>query len=246
MNARGAKSGKTIDLGSGVSMEFVLIPAGSFYMGSPSDEKDRYSDEGPVRRVQITKSFLMGKFEVTQDQFNAVMGRNPSYFSGRDLPVETVEWLDATQFCEKLSARSAGHFRLPTEAEWEYACRGGSETRFHYGDDPNYTQFGEYAWYAGNSEKKTHSVGQKKPNQFGLHDMHGNVGEWYSDYYAKSYQNLTSIDPTGPKSGSSHVFRGGCWGDDVSRCRVAYRGSNLPPVGRYLSGYGFRVVLDLQ
>jgi len=120
--------------------------------------------------------------------------------------------VEAAQFCEKLTAEHGGRFRLPTEAEWEYACRAGSQTRFCYGDDPDYTELGQYAWYAGNSGKETHSVGQKKPNQFGVYDMHGNVWEWCSDWYwYSSYENAPIVSPTGPISGQYLVLRGGSW-----------------------------------
>jgi len=247
-NAGTASRERTIDLGNGVRMAFVLIPAGDFHMGSPSGEKDRRSAEGPVRRVQITKAFLMGKFEVTQDQYNAVMGRNPSHFSGTaDLPVETVSWLEATAFCTRLSTPSRGHFRLPTEAEWEYACRAGTESRFYYGDDLNYKEVGEYAWYAGNSKGRTHGVGQKKPNQFGLHDMYGNVWEWCSDYYdyGDGYKNLASIDPQGATSGIRRVIRGGECLFGASSCRSASRYWAFWEIGADHE-IGFRVVLDLE
>jgi len=239
---------KTIDLGNGVRMELVLIPPGDFYMGSPADKKYTSGNQGPVRRIRITKSFYMGKFEVTQGQYNAVMGRNPNRFSGRDLPVETVSWLEARQFCEKLSAERGGWFRLPTEAEWEYACRAGSETTYCYGNDPDCTELGEYAWYARNSEKKSHSVGQKRPNQFGLYDMHGNVWEWCSDYYTSTYQNLPSIDPQSPSSGQYRVMRGGSWHWYAWGCWSATRVSGKPDdlYNEYGGPVGFRIVLDLE
>jgi len=231
---------KSIDLGNGMTMEFVLIPAGSFYMGSPESEKDRDSDEGPVRRVQITKPFYMGKYEVTQDQYIAVMGTNPSHFSGRNLPVESVQWDEAVAFCEK--ARNGA--RLPTEAEWEYSCRSGTETRFSYGDDPDYLQLSEYAWNRTNSERQTHRVGQKEPNSYGLYDMHGNIWEWCADWWAGSYRNAPSVDPTGPSNGKSRVVRGGSWSYIPRNCRSANR-SRFTPGSRYY-GVGFRIVLDLD
>ena len=234
-NGGRAPTGKTIDLGNGVSMEFVLIPPGSFSMGSPDSEKDSYGDEGPVRRVQITKAFYMGRYEVTQDQYMAVMGRNPSKFSGRNLPVETVSWEEAVAFCRKIGGR------LPTEAEWEYACRAGSETQFCYGDDPNYAQLGEYAWYPGNSGSTIHAIGQKKPNSFGLYDMHGNVYEWCSDWFA-AYANEQTVDPVGPPSGQSRVCRGGGWRRFARYCRSAARNHSSPGSGGGL--IGFRVALD--
>jgi len=231
---------KSIDLGSGIRMEFVLIPAGSFNMGSPSTEKDRDSDEGPVRRVQITKPFYMSKYEVTQEQYTALISKNPSSFSGRNLPVDSVSWKEAVEFCSKLGSG----FRLPTEAEWEYACRAGSETRFFYGDDPNYSQLDKYAWYRDNSDRMTQAVGQKKPNSFGLYDMHGNVWEWCADWYADSLIKTASIDPTGPASGETRVLRGGSWYCQAGLCRSANRLRRTPGYLRY--GVGFRVVLELK
>jgi len=231
---------KSIDLGSGIRMEFVLIPAGSFNMGSPSTEKGRDSDEGPVRRVQITKPFYIGKFEVTQEQYTAVMGTNPSHFSGKNLPVESVSWNDAVAFCKKLGS----NFRLPTEAEWEYACRAGSETRFHYGDDPSYSQLGQYVWYESSGNEETHPVGQKKPNKWGLFDIYGNVWEWCSDWYANSYMNIASIDPTGPASGKYRVLRSSPWVYRAWYCRSANRGGSAPEIQYH--NFGFRVVLDLN
>jgi formylglycine-generating enzyme required for sulfatase activity len=216
-------------------MEFVSIPPGSFSMGSPDSEKDGYGDEGPVRSVEITRAFYMGRYEVTQDQYMAVMGRNPSKFSGGNLPVETVSWEEAVAFCEKIGGR------LPTEAEWEYACRAGSETQFCYGDDPNYAQLGEYAWYPGNSGSTTHAIGQKKPNSFGLYDMHGNVYEWCSDWFA-AYANEQTVDPVGPPSGQSRVCRGGGWRRFARYCRSAARNHSSPGSGGGL--IGFRVAYE--
>jgi formylglycine-generating enzyme required for sulfatase activity len=236
--------GLSIDLGGGTTMEFVLIPAGSFYMGSPPEEKDRSSGEGPVRRVQITKPLYIGKYEVTQAQYKAVVGSNPSHFSGADLPVESVSWQEAMLFCDKLTNSYGSHFRLPTEAEWEYACRAGSQSRFSYGDDPDYAQLAQYAWYDDNSDEKTHSVGQKKPNKFGLYDMYGNVWEWCSDWYTDSYRNMTTVDPTGPSSGEHRTLRGGSWYNNAGRCRSAARSLGTP--GNRFTSSGFRVVLELE
>ncbi len=236
---------KRIILGNCVKMEFVLIPASSFYMGSPGIEKDRILHEGPIHRVRISRSFYMSRCEITQDQYLAVMGINPSKWKGGARPVEQVSWDDAVLFCRKMSAQYGGYFRLPTEAEWEYACRGGTQTRFFYGDDLDYSQLGDYAWFEGNSDYGTHPVGQKKPNSFGLCDMYGNVWEWCSDWYtAGFYRESPAVDPQGPLSGYSRVCRGGCWHDSASRSRSAYR-VNITPDYRY-NGIGFRVVLDLN
>ncbi len=225
---------RTVDLGNGVSMEFVLIPAGTFKMGSPGSEAGRDDDEGPVRRVQITRPFYLGKYEVTQDQYMAAMGTNPSHFSGRSLPAETVSWDQAAAFCRKVGGR------LPTEAEWEYACRAGSSGRFCFGDSDS--GLGDYAWHTSNSGSTTHAIGQKRPNAFGLYDMHGNVWEWCQDWYAKGYQNASGVDPKGPSSGEYRVVRGGGWDSTPRRCRSAIRGYNAPDIRDI--NLGFRVALD--
>ena len=223
------------------------IPSGTFVMGSPSDEQDRDSDEGPQTTVTITKPFWLGKTEVTQSQWKAVMGNTPSRRNGDDLPVESVSWNDAVAFCEKLNEMKratlpAGyHYTLPTEAQWEYACRAGTTTRFYYGDDPGYSQLGQYAWYAGNSSRKTHPVGEKLPNSWGLHDMHGNVWEWCLDRMG-DYPGGSASDPQGPQSGVSRVNRGGSWGSDARYCRSANRGWRGP--GNSNGFHGFRVALS--
>jgi len=238
--------------GDGVTMEFVRIPAGSLHMGSPTSVKDREDDEGPVHEVRITKPFYMGKYEVTQAQWKAVMGttlgqqRDKAGIvwhlkgEGPEHPIYYVSWEKAVEFCKRLGRK----FRLPTEAEWEYACRAGSRTRFHYGDDPNYSELDQYAWYYGKSDNKTHPVGQKKPNAWGLYDMHGNVDEWCSDRYElrRNYENAGSVDPTGPDSATDpyRVYRGGNWLEKPERCRCANREGFLQGVGYDL--IGFRVV----
>ena len=204
-----------VDLGGGVKMEMVLVPAGEFTMGG--------DNEKPVHKVTITKPFYLGKYEVTQEQWEAVMGNNPSRFKGPKNPVESISWDNCQQFLVKLNAKSGGQggkFVLPTEAQWEYACRAGSTGKFCFGDDEK--QLGEYAWYAVNSEHKTHPVGGKRPNTFGLHDMHGNVWEWCQDWYG-AYGAKAVDDPSGPTRGSFRVFRGGSWLSGGRFCRSAYR-----------------------
>ncbi|MDP6438118.1 MAG: formylglycine-generating enzyme family protein [Candidatus Brocadiia bacterium] len=220
--ASGDLKALTLDLGSGVTMELMLIPPGEFLMGSPNSEAGRRGDEGPQHKVQITKPFYMGKSGVTQAQFEAVMGRNPAHFEGADNPVDTVSWTDAQDFCRKLGKRASREVRLPTEAEWEYACRAGTTTVFSFGDSAK--GFGKYAWYSNNSGLKTRPVGQKKPNAWGLHDVHGNVWEWCQGWYGKDYyKGSRASDPTGPPDGSDRVLRGGSCIDEPEFCRSAIR-----------------------
>jgi formylglycine-generating enzyme required for sulfatase activity len=199
-----------------IGMKLVLIPAGEFVMGSPDSDKDAQEDEKPQHRVRITRPFYLGATEVTQGQYRAVTGQSPSFFKGSDdLPVEQVSWSDAVAFCNRLNERERGSlggamYRLPTEAEWEYACRAGSTTRYSSGDDP--ASLSEFAWYHGNSDGKTHPVGQKRQNAFHLFDMHGNVWEWCSDGYGPDYYKGSSpSDPTGASHDSVRMMRGGSW-----------------------------------
>ena len=211
-----------------LKLELMPIPAGSFSMGSSVQEQDRADDEGPQTIVTITKPFWLSRTEVTQEQWKAVMGNNPSNFKGKDLPVEKISWEDAIAFCEKLNrdlenTLPAGYrYSLPTEAQWEYACRAESTTRFYFGDDPEYDQLDKYAWYAGNSSDKTHAVGTKLPNRWDLYDMHGNVWEWCMDWYGE-YKGGSTSDPRGADSGEYRVLRGGGWHFDGLDCRAADR-----------------------
>jgi formylglycine-generating enzyme required for sulfatase activity len=233
------------DLGNGLKMTFVLIPAGEFLMGSPADEADRHDDEGPVHRVRISRPFLMGKYEVTQAQWEKVMGKNPSHFQGQNNPVEQVSWEDCQEFIRKLNERDrntslrGAKFALPTEAQWEYACRAGSGRRFSFGGDD--TDLGAHAWYDGNSERKTHAVGEKKPNARGLYDMHGNVWEWCGDWFA-AYDKGDVCDPSGTATGSCRVLRGGDWDSSARFCRAAFRGRYTPG---YLISLGARLALPV-
>jgi len=214
----------------------VGLPAGQFLMGSPDSDPDAKSEEKPQHQVKVN-SFAIGKYPVTQAQYEAVMGNNPSRFQNNPQnPVEKVSWNDAQAFCQKLSQISGKTYRLPTEAEWEYACRAGTTTRYYFGDDAN--QLGDYAWYAGNSQQTTHPVGQKKPNAWELYDMSGNVWEWCEDNWHDSYENA-------PRDGSAwltndndyHIVRGGSWYGYPDNCRSAYRSSRY-----YADDFGFRVV----
>ena len=236
---------KTIDMGKGVKMEFILISAGEFDMGSPPTERDRDGDEGPVHRVKISRPFYIGKHEVTQQQYYVIAKSKPARFKQDDHPVENISWDQANRFCAKLSRNKEGSYRLPTEAEWEYACRAGCRERFCFGDDLKYSQIEQYAWCSQNSDSTTHPVGQKKPNSFGLYDMHGNVWEWCSDWYAADYyHNSIMVDPPGPNKGTSRVYRGGGWFRSAIYCRSANR-SGLEPY--YIRDHiGFRVVLEAE
>jgi formylglycine-generating enzyme required for sulfatase activity len=237
-----------------IGMEFVLIPAGEFDMGSPSDEEGRHYWEGPLHHVTIEDPFYMGKYEVTQAQWCAIMGDNPSNFAGDDdRPVECVSWDDVQDFIRKLNEKEGtDKYRLPSEAEWEYACRAGTSTRYSFGDDDDYANFGDYAWYYSNSGSQTHPVGQKKPNPWGLYDMHGNVLEWvqdcrHSDYIGAPADGSAWIVACEYDYGSPYtirVIRGGSWcGDGVEFCRSASRRFGDPHV-RSLN-LGFRLLREV-
>ena len=229
-----------------IGMEFKLLPGGTFTMGDAIGD----DDETP-HQVTLTKAFELGVYEVTQEQYEAVMGRAPSKFKGPQNPVETVSWDDAVEFCRKLSElpaeKKAGYvYRLPTEAEWEYACRAGTTTTYSFGDSDS--ELGDYAWYDKNSGNTTHPVRQKKPNAWGLYDLHGNVWEWcqdwHGDYPSGSGSRLTAVrsltDPTGAARGSDRVSRGGSWYDYARDSRSANRSRSTPDYRNF--NLGFRVV----
>ena len=232
-----------VDLGNGMKLEMLLIPAGEFLMGSLNSDSDAEEDEMPQHRVRITRPFYLGKYLVTQEQWLAVMGSNPSYFKGPKNPVENVSWNDCQQFLNKWNTKSGtggGKFQLPTEAQWEYACRAGSTAFFCFGDDV--TRLGDFAWCANNSSRKTHPVGQKKPNTLGFHDMHGNVWEWCQDWYDKGYYAKSPVDdPNGPVTGSGRVYRGGSWYAPARGSRSAFRGGSRSGDGDF--NLGLRVSL---
>jgi formylglycine-generating enzyme required for sulfatase activity len=235
-----------------IGMKLRLIPAGEFQMGSTEAD-----DEKPRHLVTISRPFYLGVYPVTQHEYRQVVKKNPSDSSGSErLPVETVSWFDAVEFCNALSRKegltpfyskkvqtvevhdwNGPGYRLPTEAEWEYACRAGTTTRFSFGDDEN--ALGQYAWYSANSASETHPVGEKKPNAFGLYDMHGNVWEWCWDGYDAHYTQSPAVDPRGPGMAAHRVIRGGSWGFGPRYTRSASRG-RFTPEGRdcYL---GFRL-----
>ena len=231
----------TFPLGnSGESIVMCWIPSGSFEMGSPAGEQDRDGDEEPVHRVTFTEGFWLGKYELTQVQWEAVMGNNPSSYEGVNRPVERVSWTDIQGFESALG----NAFRLPSESEWESACRGGTTTRFYWGEDPNETEIGNYAVYGDNDPGGTANVGTKQPNAWGLYDMSGNVWEWCEDWYHSDYTNAPNdgsawISP----SGSFRVSRGGGWNGLAQYCRSALRNNNDPSSRYYY--LGFRLVRSL-
>ena len=295
---------KTLDLGNGVKLELVLIPAAKFVMGTPEREKpvigqtmtgisggilllvvavwlvrarrnrkrpqfsmglmlvmtfvaaigvwggvrwnealkhpDNFPNEHPAHSVTLTKPFYMGKYDVTQEQYQAVIGANPSNFIGKDNPVEQVSWDDAQTFCKKVTELTKVSVGLPTEAEWEYACRAGTTTEFYSGDLDS--DLDRVAWYSANSKSTAHPVGQKEPNKFGLYDMHGNVWQWCQDLWDENYYaNSPTENPQGPDHGAARLLRGGSWYYDPMDCRSAYRNGYYP--GLRIIGFGFRVVV---
>ena len=221
VNAQQIKTGEVdaIDLGKGIKLEMVLIPAGKFMMGSFALEEGRLPIENE-REITITKSFYMGKYEVTQGQWEAVMENNPCREKNPKLPVTTVSWNDSQEFIKKLNAKTNGKYRLPTEAEWEYACRAGTRTRYSFGDKITKT---DCNWIASFNEKPI-EVGSYKPNPFGLYDMHGNVWEFCEDWgLYVDYSKDETIDPKGEKIGKFRVLRGGSFYDKMHDIRSANR-----------------------
>ena len=229
----------TIPVKNGISIEMVKVEAGSFNMGATPEMQAPYEVEKPVHRVTLTNNYYIGKYEVTQALWQAVMGSNPSHFKGDDLPVEQVSWNDCQDFISKLNAMTGKRFRLPSEAEWEYAARGGKKSRGYQYSGSN--TIGDVAWYDGNSSSMTHAVGTKQPNELGIYDMTGNVWEWCQDWFG-SYSSSPQTNPTGAVSGSDRVSRGGCLGYSAGYCRSSYRCFDTPG---YRSGVlGFRLVLS--
>ena len=236
--ALGVAAEKELDLGGGVTAKLVLIPAGEFLMGAES----AYEDQAPIHRVRITRPFYMSATEVAQQQYVAVMGSISAIFKGDNHPAERASWPNAMEFCKRLSARAGVEVRLPTEAEWEYACRAGTETQYYFGSDPK--ALDAYGWNAENCGGRTRPVGQKKPNAWGLHDMYGNLSEWCSDWYAADYYSNSPVDdPSGPAEGKFRVSRGGCWITEPEICCSAHRDWILPRVA-YDPHFGFRVVVS--
>ena len=219
-----------------IGMKFMLIPSGSFMRVVGRNDFNEIIGS----KVDISKPFYLGVYEVTQEQWHTVMGDNPARFKARHNPVELVAWVEVQEFIQRLNANE-GHnrYRLPTEAEWEYAARAGTSTEYSFGNSEN--SLGQYAWYRDNSGGKTHPVGQKKPNPWGLYDMYGNVWEWVQDWYG-DYPSSSVTDPKGPSSGSNRVNRGGSWGFDAGSCRAANRSNDSADYG--YSYIGFRLALS--
>ena len=233
----------SIPVKDGISIEMVKVEAGTFMMGATSEMKDSYddpySDEKPVHQVTLTNDYYMGKYEVTQALWQAVMGSNPSNFKGDNLPVEKVSWNDCQEFISKLNSLTGRKFRLPTEAEWEYAARGGKKSRgYQYSGSSNIS---DVVWYKDNSANKTHPVGTKQANELGIYDMSGNVWEWCSDRYG-SYSSFSQTNPTGSYSGSFRVLRGGGWGSFAWFCCLSFRRNFAPDFRHY--DLGLRLALS--
>ena len=229
----------SIPVKDGISIDMVRVEAGTFTMGATPEMKEPFDWEKPTHQVTLTNDYYIGKYEVTQALWQAVMGNNPSYFKGGNLPVEYVSWDDCQEFISKLNNMTGKKFRLPTEAEWEYAARGGKKGRgCQYSGSNNLS---DVVWYKDNSDSKTHAVGSKQANELGIYDMSGNVCEWCQDWY-DSYSSSSQVNPTGANSGSYRVFRGGSWCCVARVCRSSYRCSRTP-VDR--NGYfGLRLVLS--
>ena len=229
----------SIPVKDGISIDMVKVDAGSFMMGATSEMQNPYGDETPVHQVILTNDYYMGKYEVTQALWQAVMGNNPSKFKGDNLPVESVSWKDCQKFISKLNKKTGRKFRLPTEAEWEYAARGGKKRRgYQYSGSSNIS---DVAWYAGNSSNKTHPVGTKQANELGLYDLSGNVWEWCQDCHG-SYVSSSQTNPIGVESGTFRVRRGGSWLNSAWGCRSSYRYCDAPD---YRFNYiGLRLVLS--
>jgi len=240
-----------------IELEMILIPTGKFLMGSPEANQQARPNEKPQHLVNVP-AFYMAKYPITQAQWKAVanltsievsLNESPSSYQGDNYPVEQVSWYDAIEFCARLSYYTNQDYRLPNEAEWEYACRALTSeplfvTDYHFGNDES--QLGNYAWYSQNSNGQTHPVGQKKPNAFGLYDMHGNVWEWCLDQYHESYEGVpTDGSAWVDKSNPNHprILRGGAWGFNAWFCRCAYRDLSKP-IDR-LTDFGFRVVCTI-
>ena len=232
----------TIPVKDGISIDMVRVEAGTFTMGATPEMKNPNDDEKPTHRVTLTNDYYMGKYEVTQALWKAVMGNNPSKFKGDNLPVENVSWYDCQEFISKLNRITGKTFRLPTEAEWEYAARGGNKSRgYQYSGSNNLS---DVAWYKDNGGSKTHAVGTKQPNELGIYDMSGNVYEWCQDRYG-AYSSSSQVNPIGADiEPSNRVIRGGSWDYYARICRSSDRGINVPDNRSRWADQGLRLVLS--
>ena len=221
-----------------VSYRMKYVSGGTFTMGATSEMTEPWDDEKTTHQVTLS-SYYIGETEVTQALWKAVMGSNPSYFKGDNLPVETVSWNDCQTFISKLNSLTGKRFRLPTEAEWEFAARGGNQSR--HTQYSGSSRIDDVAWYESNSDNKTHPVKTKQPNELGIYDMTGNVWEWCQDWYG-SYNSYAQTNPTGASSGSDRVGRGGCWIRSPRRCRSSFRGGYAPEDSNLI--LGLRLVLS--
>ena len=229
----------SIPVKDGISIDMVRVEAGTFTMGATPEMENPLDDEKPAHQVTLTNDYYIGKYEVTQALWKAVMGNNPSYSKGNNLPVERVSWDNCQKFISKLNRITGKTFRLPTEAEWEYAARGGNKSRGYQCSGSS--NLSDVAWYEDNSGNKTHNVGSKQANELGIYDMSGNVHEWCQDWYDK-YSNSSKVNPTGANSGSYRVSRGGGWAGYAWDCRSSYR-NYCSPGSRY-NHLGLRLVLS--
>jgi len=237
-----AGEARVVELGRGVTLDLVWIPPGVFQMGSPFGEEGRFIVEGRRHQVTLTHGFWMGKYPVTQQQWKRVMGNNPSHSNDPRLPVEQVNWNDCQSFITTLNrilATAALTAALPDEAQWEYACRAGTASRFWSGD--RVADLARVAWFADNSDNQPHEVGRKPANPWGLCDMHGNIWQWCQDWLER-YPREDPTDPHGPDAGQERVLRGGSWSSEADICRAAYRFS-YPPGYRIMTA-GLRVIAN--
>ncbi len=226
-----------------IGMEFVMIESGEFIMGSPEDELYSDRDERPTRQVTVPNDFYIGVYEVTQEEWKTVMGTEPSEFKGSDHPVDKVSWSDANRFLDKLNKmEETDSYRLPTEAEWEYAARAGTNTAYSFGGSEEAELF-QYAWFTENSEDKTHPVGMKEANAWGLYDVHGNVAEWVMDEYHSNYQGAPSDSRVWEGGVDRRVYRGGSWDNAAENCRSGHRDDMGE--GSRKNDIGFRVVKEV-
>jgi formylglycine-generating enzyme required for sulfatase activity len=237
--AAGTQTAPALDLGNGLAIELIPIQPGTFMMGSDKGEPD----ERPIHKVTISRDYLIGKYEVTQEQWEAVMGSMPAGFKGPRRPIESVTWEEAVAFTKALSLRTGRTARLPTEAEWEYACRAGTTTEYVFGDSVE--QLPQHGWFSGNSGLVTHDVGGKPPNPWGLYDVHGNVWEWCLDWFDVGYYaNSPAIDPRGPESGTHRALRGGGYVGRDRILRSADRAGHRP-TEKY-KDLGLRVLVEVE